>query len=235
MNLLPDIIKKWYMCLINPLIVFFIRREVNPNHLTTMGLLIQFIATYFLATGSFIIGGCLILAAGTCDIIDGQIARNRKISTKFGALYDSTLDRYAEFAMFFGIGFYLINKQFYFSSIIAFIALGGSLMTSYIRARSEVMGLDCKVGIMQRPERVVYIGFASIFSAFWKEMPYPLIIVIGIIAVMSNFTAVQRMVYIYRLTGNGKELLTGEMPPPPAESEAKGTTYESHSFEVKNT
>jgi CDP-diacylglycerol--glycerol-3-phosphate 3-phosphatidyltransferase len=235
MNLLPDIIKKWYIGLINPLIAFFIRREVNPNHLTTMGLLIQFIATYFLATGSFIIGGCLILAAGTCDIIDGQIARNRRVSTKFGALYDSTLDRYAEFAMFFGIGFYLINKQFYFSSIIAFIALGGSLMTSYIRARSEVMGLDCKVGIMQRPERVVYIGFASIFSAFWKEMPYPLIIVIGIIAVMSNFTAVQRMVYIYRLTGNGKELLTGEMPPAPGESEAKGTTYESHSFEIKNT
>jgi CDP-diacylglycerol--glycerol-3-phosphate 3-phosphatidyltransferase len=236
MNLIPDVLQRCYINLINPLISFFIRHKANPNHLTTLGLIIQFISMYFLATGSFFIGGVLILAAGTCDMIDGKIARSRSVSTKFGALYDSTLDRYAEFAMFFGIGFYLINRQYYVSSIVAFIALGGSLMTSYIRARSEAMGLDCRVGIMQRPERIVYIGFASIFSIFFKDMPYPLVIVIAITAVTSNFTAIQRMVHIYRLTNSGRELLiqAGQQSTP-RNDETKGSTNESHTLEVKNS
>ncbi len=208
MNFLPDGIRNWYIGLITPAIDFFIKLEIHPNHFTTLGLLIQIVATYFMATGSFFIGGWLILAAGTCDIIDGKVARARNIGTKFGALYDSTLDRYAEFIMFFGLGYYFIYNEFYFSTVIAFAALGGSLMTSYIRARSEGLGFDCKVGIMQRPERVVYIGFAAIFSsmAFWK--PWPLVGVLWIIAGCANYTAFQRLIHVYRSSDSGRELLS---------------------------
>lgn len=208
MKLLPDSLCTLYLNFINPVIKFFIRLEIHPNHFTTLGVIIQLFAVYFLATGKFIIGGALILIAGTCDIIDGQVARVRGIGTKFGALYDSALDRYAEFAMFFGIGYFFIKHEYYFSSIVAFIALGGSLMTSYIRARSEALNFDCRVGVMQRPERIVYIGFASILSGIPAISPYPLIIVLIIIAIMANYTAFQRIMYVYKLTDRGRELLS---------------------------
>ncbi|MFC1557537.1 CDP-alcohol phosphatidyltransferase family protein [candidate division KSB1 bacterium] len=207
MEFLPEGIRKWYLNLINPAVNFFIRIEINPNHLTTVGFLIQLFTVYFLANGHLFIAGWLILLAGTCDIVDGKVARARAVGTKFGALYDSTLDRYSEFAMFFGIGYYFIKNEFYFSTIVAFLALGGSLMTSYIRARSEGLGLECKVGSMQRPERIVYIGLASIFSSFPYIDIYPLLIVLWGIAVMSNLTAFQRLKHVYYSTNRGKDLL----------------------------
>ncbi len=205
MDFLPEGIRNWYINLIKPAVDFFIRLEIHPNHFTTLGFLIQLLSIYFLATGKLFVGGWLILLAGTCDMIDGKVARVRGIGTKFGALYDSTIDRYSEFAMFFGIGFYFIKNEFYFSTIGAFIALGGSLMTSYIRARSEGLGFECKVGYMQRPERVVYIGFACIFSVIPYVELYPLFIVLWLIAVMANFTAFQRLRHIYIATDYGKE------------------------------
>lgn len=228
MKLLPESICTLYLNFINPVIKFFIRLETNPNFLTTLGLIIQLIAIYFLATGKFIIGGALILIAGTCDIIDGQVAQGRGMGTKFGALYDSVLDRYAEFAMFFGIGYYFIKSGDYFSSIVTFIALGGSLMTSYIRARSEALNFDCRVGIMQRPERIVYIGFASILSGILSwilAVPYsliPLITVLVIIAFMANYTACQRIWHVYKLTDRGRELLTPNPDNPEPNRSKKG-------------
>jgi len=207
MKLLSDPIKEWYINLINPAVEFFIKLEIHPNHFTTLGFLIQIVATYFIATEHFITGGFLVLASGTCDIIDGKVARARGIGTKFGALYDSTLDRYAEFVMFFGLGYYFIKNGWYLSSIIAFVALGGSLMTSYIRARSEALGLHAKVGSMQRPERVVYLGFASIFSGIPFLSPYPLILLLWMIAILSNITAFQRLVHVYKQTNDGKDLM----------------------------
>lgn len=228
MDLLPESLRTRYLNLISPVIKFFIRLEINPNHLTTLGLIIQLFAIYFLAAGKFIVGGVLILIAGTCDIIDGKVARKRGIGTKFGALYDSALDRYAEFAMFFGIGYFFIKSGDYFSSIVTFVALGGSLMTSYIRARSEALNFDCRVGIMQRPERIVYIGFASILSGILSWMskiftvPYPLIIVLVIIAIMANYTACQRIWHVYKLTDRGRELLTPNPGKPEPNRSKKG-------------
>jgi len=207
MDFLPDGIRSWYINLIRPAINFFIRLNINPNHFTTVGFIIQLLTIYFLATGKLFVGGWLILLAGTCDIIDGRVARARGVGTKFGALYDSTIDRYSEFAMFFGIGYYFIKNEYYFSTIVAFIALGGSLMTSYIRARSEGLGLDCKVGYMQRPERIVYIGFACIFTVIPFVGIYPLLITLWAIAIMANFTAFQRLKHIWDNTDHGRELL----------------------------
>ncbi|MFC1477049.1 CDP-alcohol phosphatidyltransferase family protein [candidate division KSB1 bacterium] len=195
------------MRFIQPVINLFIRLGINPNHLTTLGFLIQLGTIYFLAKGHLFISGWLILLAGTCDILDGQVARARGVGTKFGSLYDSTIDRYSEFAMFFGIGWYFIYMEFYWSTVGAFLALGGSLMTSYIRARSEGLGFDCKVGYMQRPERIVYIGSACIFSEIPVIGEYTLIVVLWFIAAMANLTAYSRLKHVFDQTDRGRELL----------------------------
>ncbi len=207
MKFLANGVRSWYLDLIDPAINFFIRLEIHPNHFTTVGLLIQCVSAYFIATGHFLVGGSLVWLSGTCDIIDGKIARTRGIGTKFGALYDSVLDRYAEFTMFFGLSYYFVSQEYFLTSIIAFVALGGSLMTSYVRARCEALGLFEKVGTMQRPERIVYIGGASILSGIPYISPYPIIIVLILIAVLSNYTAFQRMAIMYRATNQGRELL----------------------------
>ena len=210
MKFLPDRLRKRYLDSIDPVVKLLIRLGIHPNHLTTLGLLIQIFTVYFLATGKFLVGGVLILISGTCDTIDGKIARTRGAGTKFGALYDSTLDRYSEFLMFLGIAFYFVQHEQHIYSVVTFLALGGSLMTSYIRARSEALGMDCKVGSMQRAERIVYVGIASVFSGIPRIAPYPLIFALVIIAIMSNYTAFQRLVHVYKLTNRGRDLLVPE-------------------------
>lgn len=208
MNILPNWIRNWYLGLIQPLINLFIERKLNPNWFTTLGLIISIIAAYFFALGHHRIGGAIFLLAGTLDIIDGKVARASNRVTKFGALYDSTLDRYAEMFVLFGIVYYYAHlKDFYLGqfdlsllgAVAAAVALGGSIMVSYIRARAEGLGLTCSVGLMQRPERIVYLSFSAIFHR------YALFVVLILIAVFSNFTAVQRIIHVRKQTlGNDK-------------------------------
>jgi len=150
---------------------------------------------------------------GLFDMLDGQLARSTNKMSKFGALYDSTLDRYGEMTMFLGICYYLISNHYFLSSLFAFIAMIGSIMVSYIRARSEALGVDCKVGLMQRPERVLTIGITAILygliSSFTGKfkfeidfLPFPLFenisiftIPIFIMAILTNYTAYQRIAY----------------------------------------
>lgn len=151
--------------IINPIVHGMIKIGITPNFITTTGLILNIVvACIFLYAGMkgeqgdfhYIgWGGGIILFAGLFDMMDGQVARIGKMSSTFGALYDSVLDRYSELTVFFGICFYLINQGYIISSIVAFVALIGSLMVSYVRARAEGLGLECKVGFMQRPERVV--------------------------------------------------------------------------------
>ena len=106
--------------------------------------------------------GGLILFAGLFDMLDGQVARLGNMKSTFGALYDSVLDRYSELIMYLGICYYLVGHHYFLSSIFAFVALMGSMMVSYVRARAEGLGVECKGGLMQRPERVVTIGLCAI-------------------------------------------------------------------------
>ncbi|MFQ5865477.1 MAG: CDP-alcohol phosphatidyltransferase family protein [bacterium] len=197
-SVLPDRIKNWYLRLIAPVIEFFVRLELNPNFFTTIGFILTLGAAVLFATGYLRIAGAIILLAGTFDIIDGKVARATNRVTKFGALYDSTLDRYSEVIMFFGLAYYFVKEEWFVTSVAVSIALGGSIMVSYIRARAEALGFHCKVGIMQRPERVVYIGFGAIFHI------YTLIFAILLIAVFANVTAVQRVYHIW-VAENGKK------------------------------
>ena len=103
-----------------------------------------------------------ILLSGICDIIDGKVTRKTGQSSKFGAILDSSLDRYAELFMFLGTAIYFVQMDHPITSIVVFLALGGSMMVSYVRGAREGLGFDCKVGIMERPERIVFIGVSSL-------------------------------------------------------------------------
>ena len=204
---------------INPFVEFLIRSKVTPNAITTIGLVINVIATVVLIIGAeygergdhrYIgIAGGIILFAGLFDMIDGRLARMGNMSSNFGALYDSVLDRYSELIMFLGICYYLISHDYFMSSVFGFIAMIGSIMVSYTRARAEALGADCSVGWMQRPERILLIsisailcGLVSYFVDVEKQIFFdiiifePISIFIGplmILAVMSNITALRRL------------------------------------------
>lgn len=191
-------IESGFVNLIDPIVSFFIRKELNPNVLTTLGFGISIFASYFFAVGSLRLGAVLILLSGLFDTMDGRLARGTNRVTRFGALYDSTLDRYAEILVFLGIAYYFISAGMIWTSLASGIVLAGSLMVSYIRARAEGLGLSCKVGIMQRPERVVILGITGLIHE------YTLIAGIYFLAVMVNITAFQRIRHIW-IQENGKK------------------------------
>jgi CDP-diacylglycerol--glycerol-3-phosphate 3-phosphatidyltransferase len=157
---------------IHPLVKFLIKLGLTPNAVTLIGLVLNILVTAIFIEGAekgnrgelSYIGwaGAMVLFAGVFDMLDGQVARLGKMSSSFGALFDSVLDRYSELVLFLGICYYLISHHYFYSSLFAFVAMIGSLMVSYTRARAEGLGVECKEGLMQRPERVITIGVSAI-------------------------------------------------------------------------
>ena len=218
-----DLLQQAVYKIIDPLVRGLVKMGVTPNFITATGLFINMIAAVILIDGAdskergdySCVGwaGVVILFAGLFDMLDGQVARMGKMTSKFGALFDSVLDRYSELIVFFGICYYLILQGYFFSSLFAFIALIGSMMVSYVRARAEGLGIECKVGFMQRPERVILISAGAIFCGVfyyfagdykiyvpWLKFPLfePIIIFViplAIVAVFSNVTAIGRLNY----------------------------------------
>lgn len=194
-NLIPDHWKNFYSTAIDPIIKFFIRINANPNVFTTIGFLVSIVAAYFAAKGSFRIGSLILLVSGICDTIDGKVARASGKTTRFGALYDSSLDRYAEVLYFLGMAVYFVHAEWYKTSVAIFMGLGGSMMVSYVKARAEGLGFKCDVGLLQRPERILILAAGGLIH------PNALATSIWIIAVMANFTAIQRIVHIRKKDG----------------------------------
>src|SRR3954468_4678409 len=167
-----DRLQKGIYKVIDPLVKGLIKIGLTPNAVTMIGLMLNIgVAVVFIVGAEKgnrgdlrYIGwaGALVLFAGIFDMLDGQVARLGNMSSVFGALFDSVLDRYSEMVMFLGICYYLVAHHYFLSSIFAFIALIGSMMVSYVRARAEGLGVDIKGGLMQRPERVVTIGVFAI-------------------------------------------------------------------------
>jgi len=157
---------------IDPVVKVLIKLGLTPNAVTSIGFVLNVgVAVIFIIGAEegnrgdlTYIGwaGALILFAGLFDMLDGQVARLGNMKSTFGALYDSVLDRYSELIMYLGICYYLVGHHYFLSSIFAFVALMGSMMVSYVRARAEGLGIECKGGLMQRPERVVTIGLCAI-------------------------------------------------------------------------
>jgi CDP-diacylglycerol--glycerol-3-phosphate 3-phosphatidyltransferase len=200
-NILPEGLRNLYLNLLTPVVNFFSTHAVNPNLFTTLGFLVSIVSASLFVLGYPRWGGALVLLSGTFDIIDGKVARATNQATKFGALYDSTLDRYAEVVVFFGLAYFFdrdpstflktLDSSWRMLGVIAVcVALGGSMMVSYVRARAEGLGMQCKVGIMQRPERIVLLGFGALIHEI------ALMIAVGLVAVLSNFTAMQRLLHV---------------------------------------
>ena len=147
--------------------------------------------------GSFLWAGVVLFIGGSCDVLDGHLARITDQKSVFGALLDSTLDRYAEIVVFIGIvTYYLYNappdplNEVWV--IVAVTGLTGSLMVSYVRARAEGLGQECKVGLMQRPERVICLGVGALLGEMFLS------VALVLIAVVSNLTAVLRLYHIWK-------------------------------------
>ncbi len=167
-----DRLQKNIYSIINPLVRGMIKSGFTPNTVTIIGFCLNIGVAIIFIMGAeegnrgdlSYVGwaGALILFAGLFDMLDGQVARIGNMSSRFGALFDSVLDRYSELVMFLGICYYLVAHHYFLSSLFAFIALIGSMMVSYTRARSEGLGIENKGGLMQRPERVVLTGVSAL-------------------------------------------------------------------------
>lgn len=166
------------------------RTGITPNMLTALGFLVSILAAIVIAQGNFLLGGFLVLFSGTFDLLDGALARAKGQTTVFGALLDSTLDRLSEAAVLFGLLFFYVGKDSPVESLLVFVALTGSFLISYVRARAEGLGLRCEVGLFTRAERVVALALGlllnQVFVALW------------IVAVVTMVTVVQRLLFLRR-------------------------------------
>lgn len=187
--------------IIDPLINWLVRRRAHPNLLTTLGFLVTASSGLAFHQHHVRTAGFLILMGGFFDILDGRVARQTGLGSKFGAFYDSTLDRISEIAVFLGMLSLYNDYRLELGDVgmiyLIMLAMAGSLMISYTRARAEALGLDCKVGLMPRAERVVLTGLAALaFGEEWNGLV--LKGVIAILAVTTNLTAIQRIIWVYR-------------------------------------
>ena len=203
-----DYLQKLIYTLINPIIKGMIKMGITPNMVTTIGFIGNVIAAFLFIHASQLTpqsmgfswigwGGAILLFSGLFDMMDGRLARLGNMSTTFGAFWDSTLDRYSELFSLFGITLYLMTVSGIWAGVITFLALVGSIMVSYVRARAEGLGIECKVGLMQRPERVVVTALAVIITGMTSSLWW-LIGGMTLIAVLANITAFWRVAHCYK-------------------------------------
>ena len=203
-----DYLQKLIYTLINPIIKGMIKMGITPNMVTTIGFVGNVVAAFLFIHASQLTpismgfswigwGGAILLFSGLFDMMDGRLARLGNMSTTFGAFWDSTLDRYSELFSLFGITLYLMTASGIWAGVITFLALVGSIMVSYVRARAEGLGIECKVGLMQRPERVVVTALAAIITGMTSNLWW-LIGGMALIAVLANITAFWRVAHCYK-------------------------------------
>jgi CDP-diacylglycerol--glycerol-3-phosphate 3-phosphatidyltransferase len=186
---------------LNPLTDWLVRHRVHPNLLTTLGFASTVASGVMFHQHHARTAGFLILLGGLFDILDGRVARLSGLGSKFGAFYDSTLDRISEIIVYMGILSLYNDYRLQLGDVsmiyLIMLAMAGSLMVSYTRSRAETLGLDCRVGLMPRAERVVLIGLSSLlFGEDWHGLVLKVVIVI--LAVLTNVTAFQRIVWVYQ-------------------------------------
>ena len=164
--------------------------RIHPNILTFIGVLINVAAAWQLAFGHFISAGVIMIVANIFDFIDGKVARELHAETKFGGFWDSVIDRFSDIALFIGLIYLYSNMHRTDYVMITALAMMFAIMTSYTRARAESLITKCKVGFMERPERIVLF----MIGAFTNRMAA----VMWVIGVLSVFTVADRIIYTYR-------------------------------------
>lgn len=201
MKLVTKSVERVFFAATNPISGWLLKIHIRPNTITTIGALLVVISAAAFAFGYIRWGGILLLASGIVDTFDGQVARQGGMVSKFGAFYDSTLDRVGDGATFIGIAAYLLHAPGVAwrieTATLCMVAILMSLLVSYARARAEGLGIDCKVGIVQRAERLLAIGIPSVLVGPNALM---LQIIVALLALLSTVTVVQRFVYVYKVT-----------------------------------
>src|SRR6516164_11110171 len=166
--------------------------RIHPNVLTFLGLVINAWAAFLFAEGRFRAAAAVVIGAGLFDMVDGRVARATDRVTKFGGFFDSVLDRYSDLALLVGLLVYYASINRFGYIVLTAIVMTGSVMVSYVRARAENSIPKCKVGFLERPERVVLIIIGGLFNRIAA--------VLWVIAVLSNLTVIHRMIYTWRET-----------------------------------
>ncbi len=187
--------------LIEPMTRLLVRWRVHPNAISVMGFVVTVGGGYLYSQDHVRMAGLMVMLGGLLDIFDGRVARVSGLASKFGSFFDSTLDRISEIAMYIGLmtlynGYMLEWSDVWMIYVIA-LAMGGSLMVSYTRAKAEALGFECSVGLMQRAERILLLGMGSLlFGLAWSGLVLSGIIVV--VAMLTNITAVHRIFWVYR-------------------------------------
>ncbi|OQY44825.1 MAG: hypothetical protein B6242_11825 [Anaerolineaceae bacterium 4572_78] len=209
--MLSQLVRKHSKIILEPIARFISWTGFSPNFITVIGFLLTVGVAIVLASGYFQIGGILIIIAAAFDALDGTLARMIGRTSKFGAFLDSTLDRFSEAVIFFGILVHLSFLQPYMFEtqiqlLLIYATMVGSLMVSYTRARAEGIGISPKDGILTRFERVTLLIIGLVLYPLTNKMS--LAVVLCIMAIFTNVTAVQRMLIVRKLTRSDKESQT---------------------------
>jgi CDP-diacylglycerol--glycerol-3-phosphate 3-phosphatidyltransferase len=204
MSLIPRFVRRGFEAILSPLVNRLVAWRVSPNAITTVGTLVLVGSAVAFGVGEARLGGFLLLLSGVCDMLDGRVARKAGGVTKYGAFYDSTLDRVGDAALFTGILLYFVaggvpQPWVVPGAAVAAVALGATLIVSYARARAEGLELECKVGIAQRAERVLGLGVPTLFFGAGPN-GYMLLGIVAVLAVLALVTVVQRMVHVRKIT-----------------------------------
>ncbi len=182
--------------LTQPIVKLLARTRISPNTITWLGFLLTLVAAALTGSGNLIAGGIMMLVAGFFDIVDGAVARSTNRVTSFGGILDSTLDRLSEAALLLGLLVVFARGQSVVGVFLVGLALVGSLMVSYLRARVEMLGIECKLGLFTRSERVIVLALGLLLSRF----DYALVVALAIIVLFSFFTVGERLLYAWRQT-----------------------------------
>jgi CDP-diacylglycerol---glycerol-3-phosphate 3-phosphatidyltransferase len=176
--------------LLDKIVKVLSRFRVNPNFLTFIGVLISFWAAWEFGYGQFFVGGLVIILAGLFDMLDGEVARVTRSESQFGAFYDSVIDRYSDIIILQGLMVYYARHQMLGYVVLIGVVIMGAVLTSYTRARAESLIPSCKVGFMERPERIVLLIIGSLANRMEA--------VLWILAVLGNWTVINRIYFTWR-------------------------------------
>jgi len=185
--------------------------RIHPNVLTFIGLLINIYAAVLLASGKLFYAGLVIIGAGLFDMVDGRVARETKQVTRFGAFFDSVVDRYSDLALLMGLLVYYANINRNFYVVLTAVVMTASVMISYTRSRAENVIPSCKAGFLERPERIVLLIIGALFD---RMAP-----VLWVIAVLGNITVIHRMMHTWDVT-KAMDLAAEQAPGQPKEMTA---------------
>jgi CDP-diacylglycerol---glycerol-3-phosphate 3-phosphatidyltransferase len=202
MKILPDWLKNGYLRLMEPIAEFLVRRRVHPNTITVWGTVFMIAGGALYGAGHISIAGWLLGITALTDVLDGMVARRSGTTSVYGAFLDSTLDRVADGATLGGLAFFFAFNPVHHSPIMVTVCIAGligAFLTSYTRARAEALGLDAKVGMLQRPERVVLLSAPQAFFGLALN-GWVLTIIINVLTITAWITVVQRMKYVYDAT-----------------------------------